>query len=67
MLAETGTISVFIYTLVNCLCDGRMRSTMAGSVPMGHSITLYMLSVPRALLVALWLHLGAYKGRESQV
>ena len=45
------------------ICDGRMRSTTAGSVPMGHRVILYMLAVPRALLIALWLQVHT-KGRK---
>ena len=40
-----------------------MGSTTAGSVPTGHSVTLYMLSVPRALLIALWLQVHTKGGK----
>ena len=38
-------------------CDGRKRSTSAGIGLMDHSVILYMLSGPRALLIALCLRI----------
>ena len=40
-----------------------MRSTSGGIGLMGHSVILYMLSVLRALLIALWLQVHTKGGK----
>ena len=46
-----------------CICDGRMRSTSAGSGLTGHSIILYVSPVARALLIALCLQVHTKGGK----
>ena len=45
------------------MCDGRMRSTSAGSGLTGHSIILYVSPVARALLIALCLQVHTKGGK----
>ena len=46
------------------MCDGRMRSTSAGSGLTGHSIILYVSPVARALLIALCLQVHTKGGKH---
>ena len=64
-VALAALIALVIYHLTIHTRDPphRMRSTTAESVPTGHSVILYMLSVPHALLIALWLQVHTKGGK----